>query len=75
MFDYFITDRVSLHATVPIQRVHSIARAKRGVSSQTAWLFAGALGTTPEFWVNLQSAYDLARSKPGRKIARLGAAG
>jgi len=35
------------------------------------WLFAQALGTTPEFWLNLQSAHDLARSRPQRRVARL----
>jgi plasmid maintenance system antidote protein VapI len=35
------------------------------------WLFAQALGTTPEFWLNLQSAHDLARSRPQRRVTRL----
>jgi addiction module HigA family antidote len=59
------------HIGVPIQRVNEIVRGKRGVSSQTAWLFAGALGTTPEFWVNLQTAHDLAASKPAKSVSRL----
>jgi antitoxin HigA-1 len=59
------------HIGVPVQRVHSIVRARRGVSAETAWLFAYALGTTPQFWINLQSAYDLASAKPTRKIGRL----
>ena len=62
------------HIRVPVQRVNEIISGKRGVTSETAWLFASALGTTPEFWVNAQSAYDLARSKPDRKVGRLGAA-
>lgn len=62
------------HIGVPVQRVNEIVSGKRGVTSETAWLFASAFGTTPEFWVNVQSAYDLARSKPGRRVPRLGAA-
>jgi len=46
-------------------------RGKRGVSPETAWLFSQALGTTPEFWINLQNQYDLARTKPVHKIGRL----
>ena len=41
------------------------------MSPETAWLFAGALGTTPEFWINLQAAYDLAVSRPARPVRRL----
>ena len=37
-------------------------------------ILAGAFGTTPEFWTNLQAAYDLARVRPEKKIPRLAAA-
>ncbi len=59
------------HIGVPVQRINEIIRGKRGVTPETAWLFAQALGTTPEFWLNLQSAHDLARSRPQRRVARL----
>ena len=59
------------HIGVPLQRVNEIARGKRGVSPETAWLFAGALGTTPEFWSNLQAAYDLAVSRPPQPVRRM----
>ena len=59
------------HIGVPIQRVNEIVRAKRGVSSETAWLFAKSLGTTPEFWMNLQAQHDLAASRPDRDIKRI----
>jgi addiction module HigA family antidote len=58
------------HLGIPLQRVNEIIRGKRGVSSDTAWLFAGALGTTPEFWTNLQVAHDLAASRPVRPVGR-----
>jgi plasmid maintenance system antidote protein VapI len=48
---------------------------KRGVTAETAWLLAQALSTTPEFWVNLQSAYDLARFRPAQAVERLVAKG
>ena len=28
-----------------------------GITPHTAWLFAAAFGTTPEFWMNLQAVY------------------
>lgn len=59
------------HIGVPIQRVNEIVRGRRGVSPDTAWRFAQALGTSPEFWLNLQAAHDLAKSQPGRPVRRL----
>lgn len=63
--------RFAEHIGVPIQRINEIVRGRRGVSSETAWLFAEALGTSPEFWVNLQTQHDLARSKPRKSVPRL----
>jgi addiction module HigA family antidote len=46
-------------------------RGKRGVTPETAWLLSQALNTTPEFWLNLQAAYDLAITRPARQVSRL----
>ena len=59
------------HIGVPVQRVNEIVRGKRGVTPPTAWLFAEALGTSPEFWLNLQSNYDLVRLRPKRRVERM----
>ena len=59
------------HLSVPVQRINEIVKGKRGVTPETAWLFAQALGTTPEFWIALQTAHDLARSRPAKKLAAL----
>ena len=59
------------HIGVPVQRVNEIVRGKRGISPETAWLFAEALGTTPEFWLNLQTNYDLVRFRPKRQVERI----
>ena len=59
------------HLDVPVQRINEIVRGKRGISPETAWLFAEALGTTPEFWLNLQTNYDLARYRPKRQVERI----
>lgn len=63
------------HIEVPIQRINEIVRGKRGVTPETAWLLAGALGTTPEFWINLQANHDLAVKRPRRKVRRIRRAG
>lgn len=59
------------HVGVPTQRINEIVRGKRGITPDTAWRFAQAFGTTPEFWMNLQCAYDLARGRPAVKVERL----
>jgi addiction module HigA family antidote len=62
---------LAAHIGVPVQRVNEIVRGKRGVSPESAWLLAQALGTTPEFWVHLQSAHDLAAQRPRRSVKLL----
>ena len=59
------------HLDIPIQRINEIVRGKRGVSSDTAWLFSKAFNTSPEFWLNLQSMYDLSSHRPDKEIAPL----
>ena len=59
------------HIGVPLQRVNEIIRGKRGVTSATAWLLSQALGTTPEFWMNLQMNHDLAGSRPDHQVQPL----
>ena len=59
------------HIGVPLQRVNEIIRGKRGITPETAWLLSQALGTTPQFWMNLQDAYDLTSKRPERTIERL----
>jgi len=65
---------LAAHLGVPVQRVNELVRGKRGVTPQTAWLLAQAFNTTPEYWINLQAAYDLARSRPAQPVQPLKAA-
>src|SRR2546427_7920014 len=67
--------KLAEHIGVPVQRINEIIRGKRGITPETAWLFAQAFGTTPQFWVNLQSNYDLASARPSRNVAKLRRAG
>ena len=66
---------LAAHLGVPVQRINELVRGKRGVTPETAWLLAGAFGTTPEFWLALQTNHDLARARPTRIIHRLAKAG
>ena len=63
------------HVGISVQRVNEIVRGKRGIAPETAWLFSEALGTTPEFWLNLQSAHDLSSNRPNVHVPPLNAVG
>ncbi|MDH4161701.1 MAG: HigA family addiction module antitoxin [Nitrospirota bacterium] len=43
----------------PLQAISEIVTGKKAVTPETAVLFSQALGTSPEFWLNLESAYRL----------------
>lgn len=51
---------------VPATRLNEIVRARRGVTADTALRLARYLGTSPQFWLNLQSAYDLKITEHGK---------
>ena len=44
---------------VPIQRINTLINGKRDMTPETAVLLSRALGTTPQFWMNLQINLDL----------------
>ena len=52
-------NRLALTIRVPANRITSILRGQRAVTAETAVRLGRFLGTGPEFWMNLQSAYDL----------------
>ena len=57
---------------VPANRVTAILNGQRGVSADTALRLSRYLGTTPEFWLNLQKTYELrsAEIETGDHIAK-----
>lgn len=44
---------------ISANRLNEIVRGRRGVTAPTALRLAELLGTTPEFWLNLQTTLDL----------------
>ena len=58
---------------VPPNRVSQIITGKRAVTGDTALRLGHWFGTEPQFWLNLQSAYEIriAEEKVGAEIARL----
>ncbi len=63
------------HLGISLVRINELINGKRGVSAATAWLLAEAFGTSPQFWINLQSNYDLATNRPPRHVHRIKRAG
>jgi addiction module HigA family antidote len=51
--------RLALSMRVAPQKINDIVRGKRGISADTALRLSIALGTSAEFWMGLQSDYDL----------------
>jgi addiction module HigA family antidote len=45
--------------SIPLNRVNELVRGKRGVTPKTALLLASYFKNSAEFWMNLQTAYDL----------------
>jgi addiction module HigA family antidote len=63
---------LALELKVPAPRINEIVRERRAVTSDTALRLARYFGTTPQFWLNLQTSYDLriAERQVGSKIAK-----
>ncbi len=61
---------IRLH--VPAPRVNDIVRERRGVSPDSALRLARFFGTTPQYWMDLQAAFDLhvAEALAGEQVRR-----
>jgi len=51
--------KLALAIGVPPRRINEIVHGKRRVTADTALRLAKFFGTTPGFWLNLQTMYDL----------------
>jgi addiction module HigA family antidote len=58
---------------VPPNRLYQVLAGKRNITADTALRLSKYLGTSADFWMNLQTAYelDLARQEIGKKIQRI----
>jgi len=58
---------------VPTNRITGILNGPRAITGDTALRLAHFFGTSPEFWLNLQSLYELrvAQRKAGKSIRAL----
>lgn len=59
---------MALH--VPAPRINDIVRERRAITPDTALRLSRYFGTTAQFWLNLQTTYDLkqAETETGKRI-------
>ena len=64
---------LSRQIDVPPNRISRIIRAKRDLTAHTALRLGKFFGTGPEFWINLQKAYELDRARAllGAKLNKI----
>lgn len=61
-------NRLAMELMVPVTRVNDIARGKRAITADTSLRLARYFGTTPQFWMNLQTNYDLEMAEDARGL-------
>lgn len=70
LFDQFLRPtglscrQVARDIGVPVTRITNIVAGKNGVSALTAMMLAERFGTTVDFWMDAQKAYDKAMAGP-----------
>ena len=56
--------RLAKDTYMPATRVSDILKHKRSVTPDTALRLAKYFGSSPTYWLNLQSSYDLSKCQP-----------
>ncbi|WP_334147864.1 HigA family addiction module antitoxin [Hyphomicrobium sp.] len=64
-------NKLALSLRLPSGRITDILNGKRGISPDTALRLARYFGNSARFWLNLQTAYELAQAERevGSRIA------
>ena len=55
--------RLAKDISVPPRRINGIVHGKRSITADTALRLSRFFGTSEQFWLNLQTAYDLELAK------------
>ena len=53
---------------VPPNRISKIVNERRGITADTAMRLARYFGSSPEFWINLQSRYELLQARSKERV-------
>jgi len=64
--------RLAKEISVPPRRINEIVHGDRSISADTALRLGRYFGISPQFWLNLQNLFDLAREEDriGDRLAR-----
>ena len=64
------SNALAIALRVPAPRINDVARERRAISADTALRLARYFGTSAEFWLGLQSDYDMkiALAEQGARI-------
>lgn len=64
--------KLALFINVPPRRINEIVQGKRRISADTALRLGRCFGTSPQFWLGLQSDYDIrvAENRLGDELRR-----
>ena len=60
-------NKLAMDLRVPVTRIGEIVHERRGITADTALRLARYFKNTPEFWMNLQTWYDLEVAKDERE--------
>ncbi|SNS00930.1 addiction module antidote protein, HigA family [Humidesulfovibrio mexicanus] len=63
--------RLAIAIRVPLQRVHDLVHGRRAVTLDTAARLARFFGTSTEFWLNLQTRFELDKAHDEGLFARI----
>ncbi len=64
-------NRLAAEIDVPANRLSEIVRERRGVTADTALRLGLRFGTTPQFWLNLQTAHDLSHAEAEADLSKV----
>ncbi|MCC6590302.1 MAG: HigA family addiction module antidote protein [Bryobacterales bacterium] len=65
-------NRLAIELQVPVTRVNDIVRCRRAITADTALRLARYFGTSAQFWMNLQTNYELELAQDERGAEILG---
>jgi addiction module HigA family antidote len=65
-------NKLAMDLHVPVTRIAEIVKGERAITADTALRLSRYFGTSPRFWLNLQTRYELERAEDLRaeEIAR-----
>lgn len=65
-------NRLARDTRMPLSRASDLVNGKRAITAETALRLARFFGTSPEYWLNLQTKYDLdiAKSRIAATVER-----